>query len=366
MQRQLQIETSIRILLDNQSPSGAFVACPNFETYHYSWLRDGTFIAHALDTYGEHEAAANFYRWVHRAIEGQRDRLERLLEKRRRGETPEPKEYLPARYKLDGSVEADEWPNFQLDGYGAWLWGLHRHAELSGDDALVREVEASIESCYAYLSACWHVPNYDCWEEFGDRVHGSTLACLYGGAAAMADRLGDPRWGALAVEIGTHARTAGVEDGRFVKSIGHGNVDASLLWLAVPFGVVDPLDETMRRTVAVIEAKLNHGGGVHRYPEDTYYGGGEWLLLSCWLGWYYAAAGDRERALAQLEWTERQANADGTMPEQVLGHVNVPAKIEEWRRLWGDVANPLLWSHAMYLVLAQALGLDREEGGSAG
>ena len=35
-------------------------------------------------------------------------------------------QYLPTRYTLDGELEpeVDDWPNFQLDGYGTWLWAL--------------------------------------------------------------------------------------------------------------------------------------------------------------------------------------------------------------------------------------------------
>jgi len=29
---------------------------------------------------------------------------------------------------------------------------------------------------------------------------------------------------------------------------------------------------------------------MHRYADDTYYGGGEWVLLATWLGWYYVEA----------------------------------------------------------------------------
>jgi hypothetical protein len=29
--------------------------------------------------------------------------------------------------------------------------------------------------------------------------------------------------------------------------------------------------------------------------------------------------------------------------------------VEPWQRKWGPVATPLLWSHAMYLVLVDAI-----------
>lgn len=48
-----------------------------------------------------------------------------------------------------------------------------------------------------------------------------------------------------------------------------------------------------------MEETILHKGGVHRFPEDTYYGGGEWLLLSCWLGWYNASVGRGDDAKIQ-------------------------------------------------------------------
>lgn len=349
------VSISKSIIKQYQSDNGAFVACPNFDTYNYCWLRDGTFIAYALDVHGEHEAALRFYRWVHLAIIGQKSHLYKLNQKDKLGERLSPKDFLPARYTLEGKVAEDEWPNFQLDGYGTWIWGLGEHIARTGNTGLAEEFAESLNLTYDYLSRFWGVSNYDCWEEFGDRVHPATLACLYGGAEAAGRLTGDGQWSELAGTIRSFILSEGTADGRFVKSIGYGNVDASLLWLGVPFRVVEPGDPVMVNTVKAIEAKLLHDGGVHRYPEDTYYGGGEWLLLSCWLGWYYSLTDQTAAAQRQLEWTERQADGKGEMTEQVLHHVNKPEKIGEWQNLWGEVAKPLLWSHAMYLVLSDAL-----------
>ena len=110
----------------------------------------------------------------------------------------------------------------------------------------------------------------------------------------------------------------------------------------------------MRRTITRIEQTLRQGG-VHRYPSDTYYGGGEWLLLSAWLGWYYADTGEFGLAQDLLAWVEGQASPDGGLPEQVPEALIHPPSYSIWLERWGPVANPLLWSHAMYLILFQAL-----------
>jgi hypothetical protein len=42
------------------------------------------------------------------------------------------------------------------------------------------------------------------------------------------------------------------------------------------------------------------------------------------------------------------------LPEQVLVDVQDPQMVEPWELRWGPVATPLLWSHAMYLIMSEA------------
>jgi len=102
-------------------------------------------------------------------------------------------------------------------------------------------------------------------------------------------------------------------------------------------------------------------GGVYRFRADTFFGGGRWPLLSCFLGLAYAAVGQRDEALRLLVWAASTATDTGMLPEQVDGHLLAPEYREEWLERWGPVATPLLWSHAMVLRLAAELGVDRGE-----
>jgi hypothetical protein len=38
--------------------------------------------------------------------------------------------------------------------------------------------------------------------------------------------------------------------------------------------------------------------------------------------------------------------------------MNDPNYYEPWRERWGDIANPLLWAHAKYIILKQNIMLD--------
>jgi GH15 family glucan-1,4-alpha-glucosidase len=110
----------------------------------------------------------------------------------------------------------------------------------------------------------------------------------------------------------------------------------------------------MRATVSQIEHDL-HGGGVRRYAVDTYYGGGEWVLLAAWLGWYYVEIGEQSWAREILEWVEHQADEDSYLPEQIPENLIDPSCYQPWVDKWGEIASPLLWSHAEYIILHQAL-----------
>lgn len=348
-------QLSIQIILENQSPSGAYIASPNFPTYHYSWFRDGAYIAYAMNRIGQHESAARFHSWAANTINRRAGRVASALQKTRRGEALTQNDILYTRYTLDGEEgEQEEWPNFQLDGFGTWLWSLAEYEKLAGISLPANWISAA-RLVSDYLAALWRLPCYDCWEEFPDLVHTSTLAAIYGGLQASS-RLTQGGYAQTTRDILSFLHANAVLMARFVKSSGRSDVDASLISLSVPYQIVTPHDPIMRNTIQAIEADLLHGG-LQRYPDDTYYGGGEWILLTAWLGWYYARSGEPEKARSLLTWIEQHADRKGNLPEQVPEYLNDPPAYLKWRQCWGDVASPLLWSHAKYLILKNELNL---------
>ncbi|HEY3366355.1 MAG TPA: glycoside hydrolase family 15 protein [Symbiobacteriaceae bacterium] len=346
---------SIEVIRANQSPTGAYIASPSFATYHYSWLRDGAFIAYGMDRAGEHDSALNFHRWVSRTVTAYGHKVDDLIRKDRAGSAIHPQDWLHCRYTLEGEEGAEDWGNFQLDGYGAWLWSLSEHIRMTGAHQLFTEFETAIDLVVRYLTHFWDRPNYDSWEEHGDEVHPSSLACLYGGLQAVNAHRQSPELAGVCEQIKRYVLRDFVHDGRLTKFADGRSVDSNLLWVSVPFDLLEPDHPTMAATVAELERRCVTGGA-HRYPEDTYYGGGEWLLLTAWLGWYYAATGNVRRAADLLAWIEQQADENGDMAEQVTEHAFDPAMIAVWEGRWGAVAKPLLWSHAMYLVLRAEVG----------
>jgi GH15 family glucan-1,4-alpha-glucosidase len=347
------VDASVRVISEGQAPSGAYVASPNFSQYGFAWLRDGAYCALAMDAVGERESAARFHRWATDVVLGERDQISRVVAALDRGDVVTPGMMLPTRYTLDGEREGvdpdDAWPNFQLDGYGTWLFALERHmGDASPDD----ETSEAVELAASYLAASWRMPCYDYWEEFGDRLHTSTLAAIAAGLRAAGRILGREAFMAEAAAIMEFVHRECVVDGAFVKGPDDPRVDASLLSLATPFQLVGVEDPLMRATVKRIRSELvSPTGGVRRYVGDTYFGGSPWLLLTAWLGWHLRIAGDEEGYLAARAWVEGHAGASGWMAEQITDEPQDPASVAPWVERWGTAANPLLWSHAKYLLM---------------
>lgn len=365
---------SIEIILENQSDSGAYIASPNFESYGYSWIRDGSYIAVAMDTVEEHASARAFHRWVDRVVRRYRHKIRKIHDALANGEHLKDKDFLFTRYSLAGyeDLTDENWGNFQYDGYGVWLWALGEHYRLAEDGQLVFEVWQSVHDVLDYLSLVWQLPSYDCWEEYPDLLHPNSLACVYGGmqaALALAKECDLPldreTLTATAEKIRKFTLDYGVCKGVITKHI-HPNpkenpscrsiVDSNLLGVLFPNQLIEPDSKLGKATLDKIrEDLLSKNGGIHRYANDTYYGGGTWLLLTAWLGWVEAEIGDLKNAQTRLDWIANRANGLGWLPEQLLDEALYPEMIDPWIKQWGEVANPLLWSHAMYLILCSTL-----------
>lgn len=348
--------TSVDLLVGLQAASGAFPACPSFAVYQYSWLRDGTYIALALDSAGHSAEASAFHDWVARVIGRMSSVIDAVVAARAAGRIPDQGELLPTRYTLDGTVEEasdDAWPTVQLDGYGVWIWGLREH--LRGA-VCPEHLRAPVRAVADYLLATWDLPCFDCWEEFGDRRHTSTLGAIAAGLTAAGDLLADEACHQAATAVVAWIRGHCVVNGSLVKGPDDDRVDASLLALAAPLRVFDASDPLMRTTARRIQEEIvSPAGGVWRYRGDTYYGGGAWLLLTCWLGLYEVELGRLDDARTRLTWAAAHADRHLRLPEQVASEAQEPSMVLPWVAKWGEPASPLLWSHAMYVLLDEAI-----------
>lgn len=275
------------------------------------------------------------------------------------GEALDSQRMPPARFAMDGSTVVDDWPNFQIDGYGTWLWSLGQHLEDIGQSQVPDTLRESVLRVGHYLATFALSPCYDVWEESGTAVHSSTLACVYGGLSTAGRLLGDDDLLASAESVRGKLLSDAARNGFFVKSSENAAVDASLLWLSTPFAVVEPSKASFVTTVDKIVRELTFNGGLRRYPTDTFYGSGAWPVLTGSLGWYYLVLGDLEGARRCRDWISGHFDHFGRLGEQFGGEEHDAEHYHEWLERWGPSAQDLTWSHAMYVVLS--IGIEEIE-----
>jgi GH15 family glucan-1,4-alpha-glucosidase len=288
---------SVNIILAGQATSGAYSAAPTFPQYRdFCWFRDGAFIAEAMSRIGEKQSAEQFFDWCAEIV--RRDRSGPW----------------DSRYRLDGSIDPVAWwPHRQFDGLGLWVWAMENHVERH--HVASRWGDAA-EATQSFLIENWNEPCHDWWEE-RNGVHAATLGCIW---AALRNE-----------EIASKVREVRERE----------RLDGSQAFLVVlGLAGVDVLGQ-LERTL-----------GYHRHLDDEYYGGGEWPVLAALIGWARCVNG--LDATAQLAWIESNTDATGALPEQA-GERLRPALYADWVARWGPPAVPLLWSHAMYLILQAML-----------
>lgn len=353
---------SREFVLSLQEPGGAYPASPDFSAYRgYCWFRDGSFIADGVSAVGEVDSASAFFDWCARVVERHEPTIRAAIAGAAEGMPLPGAEMLPARFTFDGGLGTDDWTDFQLDGYGTWLWAVAEHAGRHGLELDRWRPAAGL--VVDYLMSSWRRACFDWWEEHDEQVHVSTLGCIEAGLRrAATDGLVDGerarRALAAAAEVLALIEAEGTVEGHLTKWLGSDAVDGSLSALVAPLGVFPPGSPLALGTIVAVERQLCVDGGVHRFLGDTYFGGGRWPLLSCFLGLAKAAQGDRDGARALLDWAAGTATAEGYLPEQAEGHLLDPAFHPGWVDRWGPVATPLLWSHAMLLRLAAELRED--------
>lgn len=354
---------SIEIIKKYQSDFGLYIASPNFENYKFCWLRDGTFIAYSMDMSGNHKSSRLYYLGINKIIKKRKAKVKNLLKDYKKSGVIISNNMMPTRFTLRGKQTNTDWSEFQLDGYGIWLWGLSNHLEITNSKELLdSEFRESVDLVLEYLKCFWNKPNYDCWEENGNKIHSSTIGCIYSGLNSIGSLRGGKELWDFCQGMKKYLLNNCVKNGYITKFVGTDLVDSSLLWLFTSFKLLEGSDELMLNTIGKIEHDLLNSG-LKRYISDEYYGGGEWPLLTSFLGWVYVTLGKLKDAEKMLNNVANCADENYLLPEQVPINLNFPEKYHYWKNKWGEIANPLLWSHAMYIILYCLLQKERNNEG---
>jgi len=359
----------LRVLRALQDPGGGVLAAPESDPgkrrsggYGFVWARDLAFIIMAAAVAGRRDVVDGALGWLVRA-----QSADGLYEQR---------------HWSDGTV-APTW-GLQLDETGAVLHAIGEVARVLDDTEVFERCWPTVRAAADALAGLLHpttgLPpaSLDAWEERVG-VHTYTVAATIAGleaAATIADaRDGEvdaaTRWRAAALRCraGLDASLWSEEHGRFLRSrdvaradrmgapvpdrhqppgrpahpVGSvdrsdATVDASLLGLAYPFGVLAPDDPRLVATVDAVERELRRGPGLLRYPGDTYVGGNPWLLTRLWLGLARRRPGAHVPADG-IEDVAGCATPAMLLAEQVDAHTGRPVWVV-----------PLAWSHAFYAL----------------
>lgn len=346
------LKTSRDVLADVVLENGAIVAANTDKPYYpreasdyrYVWPRDASFVSVAGKRLGL-AIQEPFFRWLEEKPEDfKKDRL------------------LYANYATNGRVGSFG-HIFEPDQMGTVLWALADH--FSEDHGRARAFEPLIRRLADGLTAIWNhtyfVPNtVDLWEDVSrktsTRMNNNftySLAACSRGLLLANEFFPTTAWKEAALEMLKRIDDAYDTDRQtFLRNhgkISDPNVDASLLGLGWPFRIIEPSDPRLRTTVETIERTIVVNGGVHRFQFDyfdsegsAWEGGGAWPSLNFWLAIVWQRLGDERKARAYYDWVLERV--DTYIPEQIFDDFRVGIY-------------PFAWSHAMFVLATEALGL---------
>lgn len=348
------IQKSIQFLKDGQTFDGSFIACENFGNYRYAWFRDGTYNASALLEYGYNQEAFKFIEWAAMVVNRYQEKMEYCIRAFQQGISIAEEYFFHTRFTLDGYEVPGHWGFNQFDGLGTWLWFVCKVFIQNPQINPPVDVINALNKAAEYISIVWPAGCSDCWEENEGGQHTYTLASIVAGLKQYCNWSGNKIYKERTDSIWTYLKQNCLTSNGYIKSAGLDASDANLIGLCEPFNLVSWNDPDFQKTLLRIEKELMTPG-VHRFKTDTYYGGGEWVLLTAWIGCLYAKYGRMDDAIYLRKWIESVASPSGFLAEQIPQHLFEPDKYAQWEKTTGEIATPLLWSHAMYLLLVKEI-----------
>jgi len=384
------IEVSKDVIADGSLENGAIVAANSdkaiypatTQDYRYVWVRDAAYVCMAADLLGLRDIPERFFDWC----------LNRAEDFKETG-------FFSNAYNVNGTIHGTLIPpnepkvpryihkscidlihcgtQFQPDQGGSLLIAIAHHikhfdADVSKYSKLIEKTAAGI--CRSWKGDSFVLPCYDLWEERcvlpeHAGFHTYSLAICIAGLRAAIEMPGKKqKWLRTEKEMSkTFVEVYSSSTKSIQRTYRRGPIaknrkiradnlkpDTSLLGLVYPSGILDPLDEKMKRTVLeIIKMNTAVDGGLMRYPADRYCGGvwkgwvtltgaGTWPLLSFWMSIYYSLCGDNKNARKFFEQPLKRT--DKYIPEQIFEDKSRPS------------ISPLIWSHAMFVIAAKFLG----------
>ena len=297
--------------------------------YRYTWMRDATFMLHALHLLNLDSEANEFMEFIADVKTTKDGSLQIMYGIDGRSELPE-----STRDDLSGYAGAQPvrvgnaaFQQHQNDVFGAVLDSILLHTRRN--QRLPRRLWPLVQTQAACATRVWRNPDQGIWEARGQPLHyvSSKLMCWVAldRASKLAVIRGDPKaavtWRATADEIHADVLAHGVSDrGLLRQHYETDALDASTL-LAGISGFLAPDDKRLRSTVLAIANELTENGFVLRYrPEQTDDGlsgkEGTFLICSFWLVSALAIIGEMQQACDLMERLLRVASPLGLYAEE--------------------------------------------------
>ena len=345
------LNVSKEVIQDCCLPNGAIVAANSTKSYfpkeakHYKfvWPRDAMYACIAADIL-ELKIHEKFFNWCMNAEGWKRTGL--FYEK----------------YYINGKKALH---HFQPDQTGSVLIAVYEHYK--DEKAESKKFEELITNSANGLCKIWEKDHFklitqDLWEErlcFPDLQDNFTysLAICAKGLDCANRLIPNKKWENASKEM-ERVLLKNFKD-NFYRSFGKiddKRIDASLLGLVWPAGLVSAKDERIKKTVKIIENKIVRDFGVYRYENDEYdgwmykknihrkKGAGYWPLLNLWMAIYYGESGNKNKALKFYNKVLDDMKGK-YIPEQVFNN-----KIQ-------SSVSPLCWSHSMFVIASKKLEL---------
>jgi len=352
-------QVSLLTIRNHMDINGSIIASSDFsfvkvygDSYQYCWPRDAAIAAYALDIAGYKELALRHFNFIMNVASS-----EGFLYHKYNPNTTLASSWHPWFYKGKRIYPIQE------DETALEVWAIASHYERYMDiDELTqlykRFVKPALRFMITFMEEGLPKPSFDLWEE-RHGIHIYTISTIYGAlvkGAKLARDMGDEILSEDLVDTAGLLKEVTLKrmtyNGRFIRRIDEdGNqdltVDASLYSPAF-FGLIDPKDPIMMRTINEIESKLKVNGGIIRYENDMYQRRKKqpnpWLITTLWLAEYYADVNNKSKALEYIMWTVNRALPTGFLPEQVDPETFEPASV-----------TPLVWSHAEFIIAINKL-----------
>jgi GH15 family glucan-1,4-alpha-glucosidase len=297
--------------------------------YRFCWLRDASYTLAALLRAGYDTEAAEWHRWLLRAVAGSPDQVQIMYGLGGERQLMEWEVEWLAGYENSRPVRMGNRASeqFQLDIYGEVMSTMH-HARRGK----IREGEAEHLqiALLDHLEKIWRQADNGIWELRGPSrhfTHSKVMAWLaFDRAVRDCEQLGlrgpVDRWRAVRDEIHADVCKNGFDASleSFVQFYGSKVLDASLLTIAKS-GFLPPTDPRVKSTVRAIERDLIQDGFVLRYRTEHVEDGlppGEGVFLACsfWLVDNYVLLRQRAKAKRLFDKLVALRNDVGLLSEQ--------------------------------------------------